>query len=98
MDYFVFSKISGYYLLINENVGGINARTGLFFPATTIESIFESDTCHGEILNDLFDHKISFTPTQYSISLGENYLLLLAIVLRWERFLPDFPRLNTFYP
>ena len=81
MDYFVFSRISGYYLLLDdaEDTDAITARSNRFFSSESVKPILQSKTCSGEDLYNVFGGKINFLRSRYSVGNGDNYLLLLPV-------------------
>ncbi|HIG39331.1 MAG: HAMP domain-containing sensor histidine kinase [bacterium] len=80
INVFVFSKISGYYLLLSSNGEADPGATGgyLFFSADSIRPVLESKTCSREVLDGIFGQQINFSGSRYRVGEGENYLLLLS--------------------
>lgn len=81
MDYFVFARLSGYYLLLDDDLdpGAATAANSLLFSAKSLAPIMHSKTSSGAALTNTFGGQIAFTQSRYSVRRDDNYLLLIPL-------------------
>ena len=79
MDYFVFARIRGYYILLDagRDPEEITPANSLFFSARSIKDVLNAKTCRREDLGLAFAGQVDFHNARYSVGIGENYLLLI---------------------
>jgi signal transduction histidine kinase len=97
MDYFVFSKISGYYLLLDNDrdPAAIRVQNSHFFLASSIQPLLSLKTVSSEELNDLFQSKLGFQHARYTVSHGHHFLLLLPIESSMFKRRPDIAAVDA---
>ena len=81
MDYFVFAKIKGYYLLLEDDCtpDTMTVSNSQFFSASTLEPVVCAKTVAADSLFEIFGTNINFPQSQYSVSSVDNYLLLIPL-------------------
>ena len=83
MDYFVFARIRGYYLLLDPRYNEFDHE--LFFAADTLSAILSNETCHAEDLTAVFGDRILFPHPRYRVLVNTDYFLLTPVASRLRR-------------
>ena len=87
MDYFVFARIRGYYLLLDErDPESHTAANSLLFSARSLAPIMQSKTCNGELLTKTFAQQLNFGRSRYTVSHDKGYLLLIPLGINRPMF------------